>query len=285
MIEKNPNRNKDKIRIMVAVPYTGLIRVEWSVGKNSQVVPVNWAQIDYMSLLDPYSPLGFQVADARNLAVDRFLKGEHDWLWFIDHDVVLPQGTTLRMNQYMIDAKVPIVSGLYFTKGKPSEPLIFRGRGNGYYADWQMGDKVWVDGVPMGCTLIHRSILKAVSDKVDSYKLKGRQIKEVFKTPSRIFEDPETGAFENATGTEDLEFCSYVLDNDILKETGWKDLVGKKNPFIIDTGIYCQHIDFHGTTFPSDGEELKFIPEDKKGEMENSAFKKMLREVQDEVNK
>jgi hypothetical protein len=197
----------------------------------------------------------------------------------------LPQGTLLRLNEYMMEAKTPIVSGLYFTRGVPAEPLIFRGRGNGYHRDWTMGDKVWVDGVPMGCTLIHKSILKAVADKRPEYKTAGKTIKEVFETPAKAAIDPETGAWVNATGTEDLEFCTFVLDNDILKETGWEELSKQKYPFILDTGIYCHHVDFNGTLFPSDGEEIKFLDEEKKKEAENGKFKKLLRGIQKEVEK
>lgn len=280
--------NKDKKeqpKIMIAIPYTGLIRVEWAIARYTQVVPVNWSQIDYMSWLDPCAPMGFQVADARNMAVDRFLEGEHEWLLFIDHDVVLPQGTLLRLNEYMMEKKTPMVSGLYFTRGVPAEPLIFRGRGNGYFRDWQMGDKVWVDGLPMGCTLIHRSILKAVADKRPEYTKNGKLIKEVFETPARTGEDPETGACVNATGTEDLEFCTFVIENDILKEAGWEELSKQKYPFILDTGLYCHHIDFNGKLFPSDNEEIKFLSEEKQKEAKNGAFKKLLRGIQKEVKK
>ena len=70
---------------------------------------------------------------------------------FIDHDVILPPDTFLKINDYMRTAEFPVVSGLYFCKGSHPEPLIFRGRGNSYYDDWKKGDKVMVDGIPMGC--------------------------------------------------------------------------------------------------------------------------------------
>jgi len=39
---------------------------------------------------------------------------------------------------------------------------LYRGRGNGSFRDFKVGDKVWCDGVPFGCTLIHGSIIKAL---------------------------------------------------------------------------------------------------------------------------
>jgi hypothetical protein len=214
--------------------------------------------------LDPHSPLGFLVADARNIIATEAVKGDFDWLFFIDHDVVLPIGTILKINEYMLNPKSPIVSGLYFTKGIPSEPLIYRGRGTGYYPDWNMGDKVWVDGVPMGCTLIDVKLLRAAAANVESYFIEGREVKKIFETPSRTFIDPETGSWNNSSGTEDLEFCTRVMEQGLLKEAGWGKLAKKEFPFILDTGIFCKHIDFNGIQFPQKGEELKFYKQGKK---------------------
>jgi hypothetical protein len=140
-----------KNRIMVGIPYTGLLRAEWVMARYSQVTPCNWSQVDVIRWLDPHSPLGFLVADARNIIATEAINGDFEWLFFIDHDVMLPIGTTLKINEHILNPKSPIISGLYFTKSVPSEPLIYRKRGTGYYNDWKMGEKVWVDGTPMGC--------------------------------------------------------------------------------------------------------------------------------------
>jgi hypothetical protein len=42
----------------------------------------------------------------------------------------------------MHQGDIPMLSGLYFTKSLPAEPLIYRGRGNSYYKKWKFGDKV-----------------------------------------------------------------------------------------------------------------------------------------------
>lgn len=248
-----------KKRIIVGIPFTGLLRAEWVMARYSQVVPCNWGQIDMIRWLDPHSPLGYMVADARNIIATEALKEDVEWLFFIDHDVILPLGTILKINEYMIKPVAPIVSGLYFTKSVPSEPLIYRKRGTGYYADWKIGDKVWVDGVPMGCTLIDMKLVKAVAEEVDEYMLEGRMVKRIFETPSRTFYDPEKNSWDNATGTEDLEFCSRIVDHDLVRKAGWKDLPEKEYPFLMDTSLFCKHIDFSGVQYPSRGEELQFI--------------------------
>ena len=81
----------------------------------------------------------------------------------------------------MLAGDVPVVSGLYFTRGYPSEPLVYRGRGNGYYGDWRIGDKVWADGVPTGCLLIHCSILRAMWKDSEEYQVSGQTLRRVFE--------------------------------------------------------------------------------------------------------
>ncbi len=53
-----------------------------------------------------------------------------------------------------------VVSGLYFSKGVPSWPLIFRGRGNGAFLNFRIGDRVWCDGIPTGFLLVHMSVIR-----------------------------------------------------------------------------------------------------------------------------
>lgn len=251
-------------RVMVGIPMTGLIRSEWAMARWGQTIPCNWSQVELIRWMTTHAPLGYLVADARNVIVDEFLKGRFDWLFFVDHDVILPPGTILRLSRYMQDPVTPLYSGLYFTKSVPSEPLIYRKRGTGYYNRWKLGDKVWVDGMGMGCTIIHRSLLKACARDVPEYKVENRKIKKVFITPSYQHQDPETKEWEAQSGTEDLELCSRIIEHKLLKEAGWPELAGKEYPFLIDTSLFCRHIDMSGVQYPSMGEENEFMPVKKK---------------------
>lgn len=246
-------------RVLVGIPMTGILRAEWVLARYGQVIPCNWSQNDYVQWIDQYSPLRFMVADARNIIVQRFVESGFEWLFFIDHDVVLPPLFFVTFNQYMLDKKLPIVTGLYWTKSAPSEPLVYRGRGNSYYNDWKIGDKVWVDGHGMGCTLIHRSILKTVWDDSQEYVVAGQTVRKVFETPQRVFYDPETCSFNAQTGTEDLEFLSRVMREKVLERAGWKALAKKEFPFLVDTRLFCWHIREDGVRFPSMGEHQKHL--------------------------
>jgi len=246
-------------RVAVGIPMTGIIRCEWMLARYGQVIPCNWSQVEILHFIQPYAPVKFQVADARNIIATTVVEEGFEWLFFIDHDVMLTPTTVLRWNAKMLKKKVPVWSGLYFTKSVPSEPLVYRGRGNSYYTDWKIGDEVWADGIPMGCTVIHSSILKAIYKESESYKLGDRVVRKIFNTPAKVFYDPENNTWFNSTGTEDLEWCNRVIDEGIFKKAGWPEYQKRKYPFLIDTNIFCKHIDFDGTQYPSCGEETPFI--------------------------
>jgi len=172
-VEQISKKMPPDTRVLVGIPMTGLLRSEWALARYGQIIPCNWGHNEFIQWIDQYSPINFTVADARNIVCKKLLEGKYEWLVFIDHDVVLPPNFLVMINDYMIEGKVPVMSGLYFTKSKPSEPLVYRGRGNGYYANWKIGDKVWVDGLPMGCTLIHRSIIETIAKESPSTRLRG----------------------------------------------------------------------------------------------------------------
>ena len=265
-LHKNFNKGTYKHRVLFGIPTTGRIRMEWHNAMSSLIYPVNWSN----SLTQVPIPLGgpydYLVADARNIIVNAFLKKDFEWLLFIDHDTELPKDTLLKFNEYMESYEVPIVCGLYFAKGDPSHPLIFRGRGNGAYclesgkAQWKVGDKVWADGIPMGCTLIHKTIMQTISDESEDYVITGnldeqgkpQTIKQVFITPRATGTDPEQARhFIRYSGTEDLPWCDRLLNENIFKKAGWPKFQKKEFPFLVDTSIFCWHRDFDsGIAYP-----------------------------------
>ena len=245
-------------RVMMGIPMTGILRSEWVLARYGLIIPCNWSHADVIQFIESASPIGWMVADARNIIVKSFIERNYEWLIFVDHDVILPPFFNLIMNEYMIKKKVPMMSGLYFTKSVPSEPLIYRGRGNSYYADWKLDDKVWVDGIPMGCTLIHRSLLQVLWDESQEYSTFGQKTRRVFETPARIEFDPETRLLHTRRGTEDLELCSRIMKEKVFEKAGWPEYQKKKYPFVVDTRLFCKHIDMDGVQYPSHGEHMKF---------------------------
>jgi len=246
-------------RIMIGIPMTGLLRAEWVLARYGQVIPCNWSQVDCLQFIDQSSPLGFVVADARNIIASKFVEEDFDWLFFIDHDTILPPMTILTWNERMLKKDVPVWSGLYFTKSVPSEPLVYRGRGNSYYTNWKLGNEIWVDGIPMGCTMIHKSILRVLYDESEEYLTGGRRVRKIFETPAKTWFDPETLNWNNVQGTEDLNWCTRVIKDNIFEKAGWQKFAKKPFPFLIDSRIFCKHIDNNGIQYPARGEEQQFM--------------------------
>ena len=254
-------------RVLVATPVTGWVRVEWVMARYGQIIPANFSMVQYMSFMDSYMPLRYQVDDAQNLIVKEAIDLDMEWLLLIEHDNVLPPDAFVKFNEYMRDEKVPVVSGLYYTRSIPSEPILYRGRGNSFYTDWAMGDKVWVDGVPTGVLLIHVGILRAMWDEAEEYVIRGKKVKRIFNTARNFWYDPENGNLLSSGGTSDLDWCKRVIEGDYFRKAGWDEYADKEYPFLVDTTIFCRHID-NGSgiqyppagafNFSQDGEKVNY---------------------------
>ncbi len=227
-----------------------------------------WAEIPIISieehsvsacLIDEYV-YNLEVAEDNSYIAD--CAAVHNCI-FIDHDTILPPTFLITVNERIMKEHIPIWSGLYFTKSVPSEPLVFRGKGNGYFSNWKMGDKVWVDSIPLGCAVIHRSILQVAWDEAEDYEANGMKMKRVFETPVRMWEDAKTKTWQTQTGTEDLNFCWRLKDKGMFKKAGWPEYQKKEHPFLIDTNVFCKHITPDGTMFPAQGEEKFFMKKGK----------------------
>lgn len=214
--------------------------MEWAHARFGQIVPMNWESSGFDIFM---TTVGFNIDDAYNSIVAHALTLGVEWLITIEDDVILPPNAFIKLEEWQRKGDVPVVSGLYYLKSEPTLPLVFRGRGNGAYKDFLVGDHVWCDGLPMGCLMIHTSLLRWVWDRSPEYNsADGQKLRKVFETPRQVFYDPESGGFQRMSGTQDLYFFDKLLEHDVLSKTGWKNVARKKWPFLCDTSIFCQHI-------------------------------------------
>jgi len=244
------NLDPPTYRVAIGVPSRGLLRAEWALARFGQIIPCNWSAANIFQFYSQYSPVGYLVADAQNIIVQKIIEQNTDWLLLIEDDVVIPPDCFLKMNTYMREAKVPVVSGLYYSKSNPSEPLVYRGRGNSYYDKWKFGDRVWADGVPTGILLIHTSILKAMHKESEEYMAGNVKVRRVFVLPQKTWFDPETQGWYSQTGTTDLNWCTRIMEGGFFKKAGWGKYQKRKNPFLVDTTLFCKHITPDGRVFP-----------------------------------
>ena len=240
-IEVNKKRRKN--RLLISTPTLGTVRIEWVQARYGQTIPCNFSFVDVQNLMSTYAPLGFQIADAENLAAKSVIEGDFEWFLSFEDDNLPPLNALIKVNEYMIKHDTPVVSGLYFTKSDPAEPILYRGLGQSYYADWKLGDKVWVDGVPFGFTLIHGDIIREMWKEAPEYNVNGIITRRVFDSPSESYIDPITGGWMNRSGTSDLAWCKKIMDNNIFEKAGWSKYKEKEFPFLVDTTIFLKHID------------------------------------------
>ena len=111
----------------------------------------------------------------------------------------------------------------------------------------------------MGFTLIHGSLIRSMWNESPEYQVNGTVTRRVFETPNGMFYDPETRAQTSNSGTQDLEWCRRVIQEDHFTKAGWPDYAKKEFPFLVDTNIFCKHITNDGIQFPLEIPK-KFLP-------------------------
>lgn len=250
---------QNRTRILIVTPTLGNIRIEWALSRWGQVIPCNWSA-GYATLgIGFYVPMNYLVADAQNIGCEEVVKKGYEWMLLWEDDTIAPPDAFLRLHKYMLNLEegkpdaIPVVSGLYFTKGLYSEPILYRGHGNGCFRKFKIGERVWADGVPTGFLLIHRSIIKLMYDESPEYETLGkRKTRRVFETPAKVYWDPETQSHCSGSGTSDLYWCKRVIDDKVFQRAGWEKLGRRKYPFMCDTNIFCMHIErATGEQFPT----------------------------------
>lgn len=237
-------------RVLLFTPSRGLVRTEWMQARYGQIIPTNWSLVEMTQFLSPFVPIEYQLADAQNLFAKAVVEGNYEWVIYIEDDNLIPPDLMVRFNQYMIDGKVPVVSGIYFTKSHPGEPLLYRGAGNGYYKDWKFGDLVWVDGIPFGCRLEHAGLIKAAWKTSPEYRVGDVTTRRVFEQPNRLIFNQEKGGWESESGTTDLAWCKRIMKEKLFTEAGFPEYDEMKYPFLVDTNIFVRHIDQMGRQYP-----------------------------------
>lgn len=255
----NPEKTKvidsgqsPRIKLQIVTATLGIVRMEWAVRRYGQVIPCNWMTSDLKVGLNTIIPVRYLVADAQNIGAQEAVNKGYEWVLFWEDDVIPPIDLFIKLNEYMRKADIPVVSGLYYTKSEPSEPILYRGRGNSYFDGWKRGDRVWVDGLPTGCLLVHCSLLKIMYQESPEYVALGKKVRKIFETPRKVWYDPETKQHQSGIGTSDLDWCDRAIKEKVLKRAGWPKIAKKKYPFLVDTRIFCNHIDLSsGRQYPS----------------------------------
>ena len=261
--DRNKERNAVQKRLLIFTPTMGNVRMEWVQARYAQMIPTNWSFADMLQFLSSQIPMEYQLADAQNLLAKKVVEDGYEWVIFIEDDNVIPPDAFIRMNEYMNEGTIPMVSGLYFLKSTFAEPLLYRGRGNSHFRNWKLGDRVWVDGCPMGFLLVHGSLIRAAWEESEEYVVMGEKVRRVFEQPNRMWYDEVSGGIVAKGGTTDLQWCSRLMEDGLLAKAGWPKFQKMKYPFLVDTRIFVKHIDRNtGVQWPV-AVPARYIPDSK----------------------
>ncbi len=108
---------------------------------------------------------GRHVAKARNDGVVRFFKTDREYLLFIDNDEIFPHSEVVMK---LLSDDQDIVSGLYFNRRSPFNPLLFYKIDHTFQLKYNADDYpknrlVEVEGCGAGLLLIKRHVLEKIA--------------------------------------------------------------------------------------------------------------------------
>lgn len=142
-------------------------QVALGIACNKNQTPNFWKSLFGLEWVGgPMMTSGGALTDTNRNAISNWflLETEVDWLFFIDDDVEVPLDALKRLLATAHREKAAFVSGVYYMRRPPYEPLIYTAGEDGWYSslrpgiDYQVGDVIDIDASGMGCTLIHRSV-------------------------------------------------------------------------------------------------------------------------------
>lgn len=110
-----------------------------------------------------------EVGIARNYAVEKLLSMENtpEYLCFIGDDMLFPWNGFIMLHEEMQTGKWDVLTGLYFMKGEPPVPLMFRKEVKGHLqagVHYTPGDVVRVDLTGLDFTLIKSNVFEKIGD-------------------------------------------------------------------------------------------------------------------------
>ena len=197
--------------LVIGLPFGGRpVTPEWAISIAAQTYPLNM-NVQFTALK------GVETGDARNQIVKHALEVGAKYLWFLDDDVAPPFFAARRLiyDLEQAEEKVMVAGGIYCAKSEPTEPIVYRGDGQGAFWRWKAGQVFEVTSMGTGCMVIKTEVFKHLEEPYFLW---------VDKKESEL---PE--GLNKFSMTDDIYFCEKV------RNAGFK--------LIADGGVLCVHWD------------------------------------------
>jgi GT2 family glycosyltransferase len=192
-------------KIAVCVPVKESVSTEF-LGSFLNLVFSNMKKYE---IIVSFSEL-FPIDTARNDLVERALKYNPDYIFFIDSDMILPDNIL----DDLVCMEKDIASALYFMKVPPYKPIakIMKGKMFCIINSIPLNQVMEVDAVGLGCCLIKKEVFEKMKEKNEKmFRIEEQKINDKVQLLG-----------------EDTFFCLRA------KESGFK--------IFLNTGLICKHI-------------------------------------------
>jgi len=165
--------------------------------------------------MDPALPLSVN----RNNAVREALEAGMEYLFFVDHDNILPPDILIKLLQYNVE----VVGCLYFERRYPHLPLIYTFENDFKTVrveyDYPKG-LVKCDVIGLGCSLFKMEVFRQLEEPWFCYRYEGHE-----------------------WGTEDIAFFHKLKDTGIPVYVDTNNTVGHLSSTTIDEGDWLYYKD------------------------------------------
>ncbi len=216
---------------VTAIPTFGMVPIEFVVAFGRLQIPVNAASASMIIK-------GMEIGHARNMIVEKVLAMENPprYIFMFGDDMLPPWDGLVKLYEVVeSDPSWDVLTGLYYWKGYPPTPLMWRDDAVGPMVPgvhFQLGEVVQVGVTGMDFTLIRVDFLKQVTPPNGQFFRTGPGMFNRQNVVASLF--PEDGKKEAppasiVTFTEDVWFC------DLVRQAGGR--VG------VHTGVRVAHLD------------------------------------------
>ena len=205
---------------LLSVPTFGKVSSRWTQMYAHKSVPLGAVVCDF------FDPSPDSIAAKRNRAIEYAITHGMKTLIFLGDDVIPPTNFILLLLQrWQQGAKA--VTGMYWTKGHPPQPYVWRGYMDEPFYNWKAGEYLPVDLAGCDCLLLDVEMLKKMGGPW--FSLDYNLGMHGDRTSEKIGDTEVAGRGFQHTTTEDFFFFTRVKEHGVQ--------------LMCDTGIQCLHED------------------------------------------
>lgn len=239
-----------KSKVVIGVPCYGDQNPEWwaQLAINTAI----WGQLHDITLVVAST---MATDHNRNDIVDRFLKTDAEWLFWIDADTLVPPAAIQRL----MGLGKTLASGLYYGKNPPHNPIAYVKFNNAYASiektqKWEVGEIIPVDASGMGCMLTHRSVYEDIQSNFTVLQRDGGGLVPIKNTDiegafdkthqhdGKVYKGQMRTRMAEPT-IENMKYPFFGLEFGRTEDIWFFELAAKVGHKVwLDTGLECGHL-------------------------------------------